>query len=49
MRSHKFKTRVTIDGFEEIDMHFVHQKSEVDEAIPLLFVHGCERFFMNTT
>jgi len=45
----QFKTRVGIDGFEEIDMHIVHQKSEVDGAIPLRFVHGCEYFFMNTT
>ncbi len=36
-----FKTKVEIDGFQEVDMHFVHQKSNVKGAIPLLFVHGC--------
>jgi Epoxide hydrolase N terminus len=34
------KTKVEVDGFGEVDMHFIHQKSEVADAIPLLFVHG---------
>ena len=38
----QFKTKVMVDGFEEVDMHFVHQKSDTPGAIPLLFVHGCE-------
>lgn len=25
----------------ELDLHFVHAKSKVEGAIPLLFVHGC--------
>lgn len=37
----QFKTEVVVDGFEPLDMHFVHQKSDVPGAIPLLFVHGC--------
>lgn len=36
-----FKTKIEVDGFQEIDMHFVHQRSDVEGAIPLLFVHGC--------
>ncbi|PQE33857.1 epoxide hydrolase protein [Rutstroemia sp. NJR-2017a WRK4] len=36
-----FKTVVEVDGFGELDMHFIHQKSKVPGAIPLLFVHGC--------
>ena len=36
-----FKTLVHVDGFEPLDIHFVHQKSNVDGAIPLLFSHGC--------
>ena len=38
----QYKTGINIDGFEELDIHFVWQKSEVKGAIPLLFVHGCE-------
>lgn len=36
-----FITKIAVDGFGELDVHFVHQKSEVKGAIPLLFVHGC--------
>ena len=38
----QYTTGIKVDGFEELDIHFVWQKSEVKEAIPLLFVHGCE-------
>lgn len=37
-----FRTTIQVDGFEPLKIHFVHQKSKVDGAIPLLFVHGCE-------
>jgi len=36
----QFTTDIDVDGFETLNIHFVHQKSEVKEAIPLLFVHG---------
>lgn len=36
-----FKTAIQVDGFESLDIHFVHQKSDVEGAIPLLFSHGC--------
>ena len=36
----QFTTDVHINGFGSINVHFVHQKSGVDGAIPLLFVHG---------
>ncbi|THH14876.1 hypothetical protein EW146_g5528 [Bondarzewia mesenterica] len=35
-----FTRDVEIDGFGALNVHFVHQKSEVEGAIPLLFVHG---------
>jgi hypothetical protein len=38
----QFKTKIATEKFGELDVHFVHQKSKVDGAIPLLFVHGCE-------
>ena len=37
----QFHMGVGVDGFGELDVHFVWQRSEVKEAIPLLFVHGC--------
>lgn len=36
-----FQTSIDVDGFESLDIHFVHCKSKVEAAIPLLFVHGC--------
>ncbi|KAF2238210.1 alpha/beta-hydrolase [Viridothelium virens] len=36
----QFKTKVSVDGFGELDIHFVHQRSDVDGAVPLLFCHG---------
>ena len=38
----QFTTTIQADGFEPLKIHFVHQPSEVESAIPLLFVHGCE-------
>lgn len=35
-----FTTKVDVDGFEQLEMHFVHQKSK-EGSVPLLFVHGC--------
>ncbi|PBP26318.1 alpha/beta-hydrolase [Diplocarpon rosae] len=36
----QFKTSIQIVGFDAIDLHFVHQKSDAEGAIPLLFLHG---------
>lgn len=36
-----YQTKVPVRGFGELDVHFVHQKSSIGNAIPLLFVHGC--------
>lgn len=37
-----FETAMTLDGFEPFEVHFIHQKSPNPDAIPLLFVHGCQ-------
>lgn len=37
-----YKIPIHVDGFGALDIHFVHQKSEVGGAIPLLFSHGCK-------
>jgi hypothetical protein len=36
---------IEVDGFGTLGIHYVHKKSEVVGAIPLLFVHGCEAFY----
>ena len=37
-----FTTDIQCDGFESLKIHFLHSKSDVEGAIPLLFVHGCQ-------
>lgn len=37
-----YKSKINVDGFGDLDIHFVWQKSEIEGAIPLLFCHGCE-------
>lgn len=37
-----FTTTIDVDGFDPLEIHFIWQKSDVKNAIPLLFVHGCE-------
>ncbi|PBP18188.1 alpha/beta-hydrolase [Diplocarpon rosae] len=36
----QFQTSIQVAGFDAIDLHFVHQRSDVEAAIPLLFLHG---------
>ncbi|KAH6658664.1 Alpha/Beta hydrolase protein [Truncatella angustata] len=36
----QFTTRIELQGFDPIDLHFVHAKSPNPGAIPLLFCHG---------
>jgi hypothetical protein len=38
----QFTRDINVDGFGTLNIHYVHQKSQVVDAIPLLFVHGCE-------
>lgn len=37
-----YEATVSLDGFEPFGLHFIHQKSSNPDAIPLLFVHGCQ-------
>lgn len=37
----QYQTKITVDGYEALNIHFIHQKSDNPKAIPLLFVHGC--------
>ncbi|KAI0602960.1 microsomal epoxide hydrolase [Biscogniauxia sp. FL1348] len=36
----QFTTEIQCDGFEPLAIHFVHVRSGVEGAIPLLFIHG---------
>jgi epoxide hydrolase-like protein len=36
-----FTRDIDVDGFGALNVHYVHQRSELESAIPLLFVHGC--------
>ncbi|KAK7699389.1 hypothetical protein SLS64_011685 [Diaporthe eres] len=36
----QFTTTVSVDGFDDIDVHFVHHRSDRPDSIPLLFSHG---------
>ena len=38
----QFTRDIEIEGFGSLNIHYVHQKSELENAIPLLFIHGCE-------
>lgn len=38
----QFTTKIDVEGFGELDIHFLHRESPVKNAIPLLFVHGCK-------
>ena len=37
----QYQTQIRVDGYEALNIHFIHQKSDNPKAIPLLFVHGC--------
>lgn len=42
----QFTTTISVDGFGDLDIHFLHQKSKQPGAVPLIFVHGCKQSIM---
>ncbi|KAH8981702.1 alpha/beta-hydrolase [Lactarius akahatsu] len=44
-----FTRAVTVEGFGEMNVHYVHQRSAAKGAIPLLFVHGWPGSFLEVT
>jgi len=38
----QFTKDIDVTGHGSLNIHYVHKRSEVEDAIPLLFVHGCE-------
>ncbi|KAL8783484.1 MAG: hypothetical protein Q9213_004621, partial [Squamulea squamosa] len=45
----QYTTTVSVNGFNDLEIHFVHQTSSVENAIPLLFVHGWPGSFLEVT
>lgn len=45
----QFSVDIDVAGFETLNIHFVHQKSKVKGAIPLIFVHGWPGSFYEAT
>lgn len=44
-----FQKAIKADGFPELDIHYVHQKAESQDAIPLLFIHGWPGSYIEVT
>ena len=42
----QFKTTIQCEGFEPLGIHFIHSRSEAEDAIPLLFCHGWPGSFL---
>ncbi|KAH8897917.1 alpha/beta-hydrolase [Thozetella sp. PMI_491] len=45
----QFTVDIEIEGFGNYQIHFVHQKSKIPNAIPLLFIHGWPGSFIEVT
>ncbi|KAF8574209.1 alpha/beta-hydrolase [Ramaria rubella] len=45
----QFTLDIPVDGFETLNIHFVHQRSAVTHAIPLLFIHGWPGSFLEVS
>ena len=37
----QYTADIDVEGFGVLNIHYVYQRSPVDGAIPLLFIHGC--------
>jgi hypothetical protein len=40
----QFTRDIEVTEHGNLNIHYIHKKSELETAIPLLFVHGCECF-----
>ncbi|THH27461.1 hypothetical protein EUX98_g6740 [Antrodiella citrinella] len=45
----QFTRDIEVDGFGTLNIHYVHQKSAADDAIPLIFIHGWPGHFLEVT
>ena len=37
----QFTRDIEVEGFGTLNVHYAHQRSEDENAIPLCFIHGC--------
>jgi pimeloyl-ACP methyl ester carboxylesterase len=44
-----FVTSIQCEGYESLKIHFLHKKSNIKGAIPLIFVHGWPGNFLEAT
>ena len=45
----QYTANIEVEGYDKYDIHFVHQRSQVIDAIPLLFLHGWPSCFLEVT
>ncbi|KAI9930897.1 hypothetical protein MW887_010548 [Aspergillus wentii] len=45
----QFTVPVSVSGFGQLDIHFVHHRSQSPRAIPLLFIHGWPGSFLEAS
>lgn len=45
----QYTANIEVEGFDAYNIHFVHQRSQVTDAIPLLFLHGWPSSFLEVT
>ncbi|KAK3349938.1 Alpha/Beta hydrolase protein [Lasiosphaeria hispida] len=45
----QYKTVINVEGFGDLDIHFIHQRSERPGSIPLVFCHGWPGSFLEVT
>lgn len=37
----QFTRDISVEGHGSLNVHYVHKRSELEGAVPLLFIHGC--------
>ncbi|KZT07566.1 alpha/beta-hydrolase [Laetiporus sulphureus 93-53] len=42
----QFTRDIEVDGFGTLNIHYIHQRSAIESAVPLLFVHGWPGHFL---
>lgn len=42
----QYTAHIAVDGFDTYDIHFVHERSQINNAIPLLVLHGWPSSFL---
>lgn len=45
----QYIANVEVEGFNTYDVHFIHQPSSAENAVPLLFIHGWPGSFIEVT